>query len=221
MQFKTYELCISGVSHFIFSVNNWGSTETTESDTWDQRGNLVLWLPLGGKNTGRGHLKPKVIVKWPISSCERKHKHHHNRSKRPQGPNPEMRTMTMQRSSLLECSTSMRMLKPSLSEWFHVQSQSFLTFWTEWPGMHLQEERRATWVQIPPARCNLQISGPQHQSQWPYHQLLSLNGEEETVLLFSSLCLNLIIKRALWKLCFTSQNCSLLGLIVYLELVSH
>ena len=77
---------------------------------------LVLWLPVGGKNTRRGHLKPKVIVKWPISSYVRKHKHDHNPRQRPQGPNPEMRIMMMLRSSLLECSMSMRMLKLSLSE---------------------------------------------------------------------------------------------------------
>ena len=219
-QFKTYELFSSGVFHLIFSVNNWGLTETTEIDTWDQRGCPCPVVPLGGKSTRRrGHLKPEVVVKWPVSSHVRKRKHHHNPRKKPEGPNPEMRTVTVLRSSLLEWSTSMRMLKPSLSEWFQVQRESFLTFWTEWPGTHLQKERRGTWVQIPSEHCNLQISGPQHQSQWPSRQLLGLNGEEETALLFSSLHLNLIIKWALCKPCF--QNCSLHGLTVYLELFSH
>ena len=157
-QFKTYELFSSGIFHLIFSVNNWQVTETTESDTWDRRGWPCPVVPLGGKSTRRrGHLKPEVVVKWPISSHVRKRKHHHNPRKKPEGPNPEMKTVTMLRSSLLEWSTSMRMLKPSLSEWFQVQSQSFLTFWTEWPGTHLQKERRGTLVQIPSEHCNLQI----------------------------------------------------------------
>ena len=118
----------------------------------------------------------------------------------------------------VEWSTS---LKPSVSEWFQLQSQSFLTFLTEWPGTHLQEEWRTTWVRIPPACCNLQMLGPQHQSQLPYHQLLSVYGEEEAILLFLSLRLNLIIKRALWKLSFTIQNYSLCGLLVSLEPFSH
>ena len=63
--------------------------------------------------------------------------------------------------------------------------------------------------------------GPQHQSQLLYHQLLSVYGEEEAVLLFLSLRLNLIIKRALWKLSFTIQNYSLCGLLVSLEPFSH
>ena len=71
MQFKTYELCISGVSHFRFSVNNWGLTETTESDTWDERGDLVLWLPLGGKKHWKGPLEAKSDCKMAhLFLCE-------------------------------------------------------------------------------------------------------------------------------------------------------
>ena len=132
-----------------------------------------------------GPLEAKSDCKMAhLFPCEEAQAPPQPKKKRLLNPNPEIRTIKILRSFLLEWSTSVRMLKPSLSEWFQVKSQSFLTFWTEWPGTHLQEERRATWVQIPPAHCNLQILGPQHQSQLPYHQFLSLHGEEEAVYYF-------------------------------------
>ena len=61
-------------------------------------------------------MKPKVIAKWPISFRVRKHKHNHNPRKRLLHPNPEIRTIKILRSFLLEWSMSVRMLKPFLSE---------------------------------------------------------------------------------------------------------
>ena len=43
-------------------------------------------VPLGGKSTRRrGHLKPEVVVKWPVSSHVRMRKHHHNPRKKTGG----------------------------------------------------------------------------------------------------------------------------------------
>ena len=66
LQFKMYELHISGVFQLIFLGNNWGLTEHTEGDIWDQRGWPCLMIAFRWKkNTRRGHLKPKVIANGP------------------------------------------------------------------------------------------------------------------------------------------------------------
>lgn len=71
MQFKTYELCISGVFHLIFSVNNWGLTETTESDTWDQRGWPCSVVAFRWKKHWKGPLEAKSDCKMAhLFLCE-------------------------------------------------------------------------------------------------------------------------------------------------------
>ena len=54
LQLKMHKLYISGVFHLIFSVTNWGWPETTETDTWDQRGWPCLVIAFRGSKTLEG-----------------------------------------------------------------------------------------------------------------------------------------------------------------------
>ena len=54
LQFKMYELHISGVFQLIFLGNNWGLTEHTEGDIWDQRGWPCLMIAFRWKKTREG-----------------------------------------------------------------------------------------------------------------------------------------------------------------------